>query len=167
MTPTPDYTIGDNGLPSILNSKHKETIHKADRLNNQSQPANPEPHHRCWNVDQSKKLLPKRGSTTDTQQQQHHWTTCRLINNVSQTTAAAPSNVTFNYKHHPSYAESDRNGQSGTTKSFWTNQNESHRNNLSGGGVGQRGFSHLDIGERGRLDKSEKERLNHMRRNQC
>lgn len=148
MTLTPDYTIADNGLPSILNRRHTNTNYKGERLNNNSATSNPE-HHYCWNASQSKKLLPKRGSK-DTHS---HWAHVRVINNVSQTTS--PSNVILNYQQQqPSHAESYRNGQSGTTNSaVWINQTGTHRNNLRG------------MAPRG-LDKSEKERLNHMRKNQ-
>lgn len=161
MTLTPDYTIADNGLPSILNRQHKQTNYKCDRPNNNSGSTNPEP-HRCWNADQSKKLLPKR-ETINTQQQQQQRTTRCVIN-----TTNAPTNVFFNYDRHPSYAESDRNRQMRTTTNsvVWKNQQtESHRNNLRG--VDHRGFSNMNVGARGGLDKAEKERLNHMRRNQC
>lgn len=117
---------------------------------------------RCWNVEQSTKLLPKRGATNNMHTASTTAAAARLINNHtnSHRTIAGSSNMVFNYNNH----QSDRCAQSGPPKSVaQTHESEAHRNS-------RHVFwpqALVNNGGRGGLDKSEKERLNNLRKNKC
>lgn len=147
MTLTPDYTIDSNGRPNIVNNRLREQL-KNNNLCYEKNNYNTKtlPNHPCQNAAPSNKLLPQRASITTTLM----WTSpIRNYNHRDR----LPSNATANCQY-----------QSGAQVSaIRPNRTQLHQNKH------QHDVVPIETCGRRRvaLDKSEKERLNHLLRTRC